>query len=334
MYDWAEFRHFRYLLKILERRGFRAAADELFTSQPNLTVQARQFQDHANLHLFRKLKSGRIQPTETGIAFISLARLVLEIREEVIDALIAIERGDIPLVRFGTTPLVPQEVFRDFCALHKELLPSCVIRPTHGDLANLTEEILAGTLDAAIITLPFAQTDLFWMDVLRHDRLVVCLRKDNPLATKFSLHPSDLKDNLAVFYHPQRHPEAHQRLVEMLEEIGIRVEEYSRASHPCEMQTLVKDGYGMALIREGSALADELTTRPISGINWTVDTAIIYHRERYPKTVPIVARKLMRTVQKTTEVQGQVPTPPSLTKRNPRKVSLPEQDIPKQMSFY
>jgi DNA-binding transcriptional LysR family regulator len=66
MYDWAEFRHFRYLLKILERRGFRAAADEPFTSQPNLTVQARQFQDHANLHLFRKLKSGRIQPTETG----------------------------------------------------------------------------------------------------------------------------------------------------------------------------------------------------------------------------------------------------------------------------
>lgn len=44
MYDWAEFRHFRYLLKILEKGGFRAAAEELFTSQPNLTVQARQFQ--------------------------------------------------------------------------------------------------------------------------------------------------------------------------------------------------------------------------------------------------------------------------------------------------
>jgi hypothetical protein len=44
---------------------------------------------------------------------------------------IAIERGDIPLVRFGTTALVPQEAFRDFCALHKELLPSCVIRPSY-----------------------------------------------------------------------------------------------------------------------------------------------------------------------------------------------------------
>jgi DNA-binding transcriptional LysR family regulator len=58
MYDWAEFRHFRYLLKILEKRGFRLAAEELFTSQPNLTVQARQFQDNASVRLFHKSKSG------------------------------------------------------------------------------------------------------------------------------------------------------------------------------------------------------------------------------------------------------------------------------------
>src|SRR5271156_5761074 len=103
MYDWAELRHFRYLLTVLEKGGFRAAAEELYTSQPNLTVQARQFQDHASVRLFRKLKNGQIRPTETGIAFIALARLVLEVRDEAIDALIAIERGEVNLIRFGST---------------------------------------------------------------------------------------------------------------------------------------------------------------------------------------------------------------------------------------
>ena len=56
MYDWAEFRHFLYLLKILEKGGFRVAAEELHTSQPNLTVQARRFQDHASVRLFSKTK--------------------------------------------------------------------------------------------------------------------------------------------------------------------------------------------------------------------------------------------------------------------------------------
>ncbi len=49
MYDWAELRHFRYLLVILEKQGFRVAAEELHTSQPNLTVQARQFQENASV---------------------------------------------------------------------------------------------------------------------------------------------------------------------------------------------------------------------------------------------------------------------------------------------
>ena len=297
MYEWAEFRHFRYLLKILEKGGFRAAAEELYTSQPNLTVQARQFQDLASVRLFRKLKSGQIRPTETGIAFIALAHLVLEVRDEAIDALIAIERGEVNLVRFGSTPLVDEKLFRSFCALHKELLPGCAVRPTHGDAAHLAQEVLAGIVDAAIVTLPLTHPDLH-IEELRRDRLVVCLRKDNPLAARAAIQPSDLQDNLAILYHPQRHPDAHARLLELLSEAGVSVEEYSRASHPSEMQSLVKEGYGFALIRQGTLLEEGLTTRPILGVDWTVDTAVIYHKQRQPKTVPILVRKLKRNIQK------------------------------------
>jgi DNA-binding transcriptional LysR family regulator len=332
MYEWAEFRHFRYLLKILERGGFRAAAEELYTSQPNLTVQARQFQDHASVHLFRKLKSGQIRPTETGIAFIVLARLVLEVRDEAIDALIAIERGEVNLVRFGSTPLVDEKLFRSFCALHKELLPRCKVRPTHGDAAHLAQEVLAGMVDAAIVTLPLTHSDLH-IEELRRDRLVVCLRKDNPLAAKAAIQPSDLQDNLGVLYHPQRHPDAHTRLLEWLSDAGVSVEEYSRASHPSEMQTLVKEGYGFSLIREGAVLEEGLTTRPILGVNWTVDTAVIYHKQRHPKTVPVLIRKLKRNIQKDLNrdnVSVMVRIANAVSKRPPQSV----QESPVQLSFY
>ncbi|WP_254061398.1 LysR family transcriptional regulator [Granulicella sp. L60] len=101
MYEWAELRHFKYLLTILERQGFRPAAEELRTAQPNLSVQARQFQENASVRLFRKMKGGRIRPTDTGVAFKVLAKFLLETRDEVIDALIAIERGEVDSVRFG-----------------------------------------------------------------------------------------------------------------------------------------------------------------------------------------------------------------------------------------
>ena len=297
MYDWAEFRHFLYLLKILEKGGFRVAAEELHTSQPNLTVQARRFQDHAAVRLFRKSKSGQIRPTETGIAFITLARLVLEVREEVIDALVAIERGEIGVVRFGSTPLVDQSLFRSFCTLHKELLPRITVRPTHGDATQLAKEVLDGIADAAVITLPLTHPDLR-VEVVRRDRIVVCLRKDHPLAAKAMLQVSDLQDNLTIIYHPQRHLDAHVRLLELLGDAGVTLEDYSCASHPSEMQTLVKEGHGLALIREGTLLEGGLITRRLVGVDWTVDTAVVYHKQRHPKTVPILVRRLKRSLQK------------------------------------
>ena len=297
MYDWAELRHFRYLLAILEKQGFRIAAEELHTSQPNLTVQARQFQENASVRLFRKTKNGRIRPTETGIAFIALARVLLETRDEVIDALIAIERGEISYIRFGCAPLVDQSLFRNFCGMHKEILPGCSIRPTHADPAQLAEEVVSGVLDAAIVTLPLKHPELR-IEELRRDRLVVCLRRDSALANKAALNIMELQDNLRVLYHPQRHPDAHELLLEQLANVGVRVEDYSRASHPSEIQMLVKEGYGFTLIREGTLLDDELTTRPIAGVDWTVDTAVIYHKHRYPKTIPILVRQFRKQFDK------------------------------------
>ncbi len=93
MYEWAELRHFRYLLTILEKQGFPAVAEELRTAQPNLSVQARQFQENASIRLFRKTKNGCIRPTETGVTFKPLARFLLEIRDEVIDALVVIDKA-------------------------------------------------------------------------------------------------------------------------------------------------------------------------------------------------------------------------------------------------
>jgi DNA-binding transcriptional LysR family regulator len=183
MYEWAEFRHFKYLLTILESRGFRPAAERLFTAQSNLSSHAKQFQDAASVRLYDKLKDGRIRPTHTGVAFTFIARDVLKTRMEAIEALIAIERGDITAVRFGCSPLVDHALFHDFCKMHKEFLPNCEIRPERSDTTQLIEDVVTGVIDAAIVTLPIENAALR-VEELKRDRLVVCLRKDHPLAAK------------------------------------------------------------------------------------------------------------------------------------------------------
>lgn len=321
MYEWAEFRQFRYLLSILEQQGFRAAAEKLRTAQPNLSIQAKQFQENASVQLYEKLKDGRIRPTRTGEAFKLIAKYLLEAREEAMEALVAIEHDDLSVVRFGCSPLADPCLFSDLCQIHKDLLPSCSIHPERGDTNQLLDDVLAGTIDTAIITRPVDNGALIVEDLCQ-DRLVVCLRADHPLTQKSGLQLDDIRDNLRIFYHPDRHPAAHLRLLELLSEFGIRIGRYSRASHPLEMQALVKEGYGFALIREGMSLDSELTTLPIVGVEWTVDTALIYRSDRYPKTIPVVIRQLKRQLSKVKSPIGEKRTTVSPVDRRDPPVQL------------
>jgi DNA-binding transcriptional LysR family regulator len=293
--DWAEFRHFRYLLAILEHLGFRAAAEHLHTAQPNLSAQAKQFQEYFDLELYKKGKDGRISLTETGVAFRPIAQGLLEHRDEAIAALIAIQRGEVRSLKLGCSPCVDHAVFHAACEIHREILPACPIRPAHGEPSRLAEEILAGELDAAFVTRPLVDERLR-VETIQRDRLVACIRRDHPCAAKPAIQPSDLQENLAIFYDPQLRPLAHEELVAKLAEIGVKVHEYSRASHPTEMRELVKRGYGFSLIREGSASEPELVTRPIAGVDWTVDTAIVYRRQPHVRTIPVLVRHLKRSL--------------------------------------
>ncbi|HTV55034.1 MAG TPA: LysR substrate-binding domain-containing protein, partial [Terriglobia bacterium] len=75
---------------------------------------------------------------------------------------------------------------------------------------------------------------------------------------------------------------------------GIKIKQSIRASHPDTVQKLVRKKYGIALVREGAVRDPELMTRPMTGLEWTVDTAFIYSREHHPNTIPTFLRLVKR----------------------------------------
>ena len=215
--------------------------------------------------------------------------------------------------------------------IHWLYLPDCEIHPLFAHAAQLVSEVIAGDVDAALVTLPVDAKELRIQEI-RHDRVVVCLRADDPLARNASLRPVELTGRPAILYHPRLHPAAYARLLEMLAEKGLQIEEYSRASHPSEIQQLVLEGYGLSLIREGAGLHPGLITRPITGVTWTVDTAFIYHEEHHPKTMPVLARELRKqfTVQtKKPPARAAIAASNDVAKRPPQ----PQEKLPEQLTL-
>jgi DNA-binding transcriptional LysR family regulator len=304
--DWAEFSLLSKVLMVLKHGSFRVAAELEHITQSSLSRATKIFHDQSGMRLYELGKDNRVLLNRAGVAFRAMIPLLFQLRDEIMAALRAIASGRIRKLRLGCETVVDPGLFQMACAIHKRYLPDCVIDPFSEDAEELVQEVRSGEIDGALVTLPLDLRELC-VETIRHDPLVVCLRADDPLAAKAAVHPVDLKGKRAILPHPQQHLAAHARLLELFAEIGVQFDESSRASHPSGMQQLVLDGFGLAMIREGTAMSPGLTTRPITGAQWTVDTVFIYHNGHHPETIPPLAKHLKQQASAQTKSPSKIP---------------------------
>ncbi len=79
---------------------------------------------------------------------------------------------------------------------YRDLFPKGDISPETGDTNELLDRLKEGILDAALVTLPLSP-DGYQVRQIMHEPLVVCLRKDDPLADYQEVPPTALNGRLA-----------------------------------------------------------------------------------------------------------------------------------------
>ena len=227
------------------------------------------------------------------------AQEALELRDEVVSAARAMDRGEIPVLRIGLSSFINPDSVQALRQAYARLFPDSPIQMAGGHPVQLLHRMEEKSIDAAILPLPV--TGARW--VVSHvasDALVVCMRADDPLASCREIQPSELAGRLKVFRDPETHPAAHHRLMEMLLEIGIRPEASCLAATPADIQMMVQSRCGLALIDERTALPSDLTSRPIAGARWTSDTAFVHHANANHMALSILIRHLHKVKRATT----------------------------------
>jgi hypothetical protein len=118
------------------------------------------------------------------------------------------------------------------------------------------------------------------------------MRTDDPLVSKTQVDIHEAASRITIFRDPELHPAAHSRLSEMFAEAGIPLNITNSAATPSDMQWMVNENYGLALIDQLSALEEGIITRPIAGVNWTADTAFVTSKESAHIALPFLENYL------------------------------------------
>jgi DNA-binding transcriptional LysR family regulator len=317
IYDHLEFKHFKYIVAIAEEGTFTAAAIRLPLAQSALSRQISDMEDALGVQIFDRSRGGSTL-TDAGESLLRFARELLQTRVEIVNAIQAIQQASLHPFRIGFTPFVDQHIIGAVCSAYREIFPRALVAPQNGDTADLIERLKARELDAALVTLPLT-ADGFVVRPIMHESLVVCIRKDDPLADQLLLSPGDLNGRLGIFSDPRHHPPAHVRLLEMLAEQGIKPRMFKPTFNAQHVQWMVREDLCVALIREGEPVHEELTTRSIQGVLWTVDSAIVYQPEDQQRTLPLLIHELGKRLS----VPGQILNKrPSVMQKKSRQETL------------
>ena len=291
MSDLIELRHLKNFIAVAKAGNISRAAESLFISQSCLSEQMKQLEEAAQVNLLVRHHGG-VHATPAAAILIAGSKQVIKLLDDVLTATRSAETGTSVPIRFGFSSFADQSLFEMVCSIHTALYPTCKIRSQIGGNVELLALLDNGDIDAALLTLPVSGAGLKTY-ALTQTRLVACMRADDPLSKLHEITPADLGSKLTIFRDPKQHPEAHSRLIEMLDEVGITGDVANTKSNPHDLQWTVGSSYGYALIREGSLLHDGLVTRPIAGVTWTVDSALIVGRTTQ-RTLPLFVKELRR----------------------------------------
>jgi DNA-binding transcriptional LysR family regulator len=283
-------RRLRVFHAVAKHLSFTKAAEALFMTQPAVTFQIKQLEEHFNTRLFDRAQ-GRIALTPAGAVALEYAEKILALDAELdqrVKAFSGKEAGPL-LIGASTTIaefLLPR-VIGEFKAIHPGIVPRLFVANSDA----VQERVAERTLDLGFIEgdshLPSLATDAVCNDELQ----VVCA-PSHPLAGRRNVVVSELPEHAYI----GREPGSGTREVidRYLHEAGLAADALQlvmEASSPEALKGLVATGLGFAIMSRATVEMEvrlgALVRIPLSP-PLTRQLSVVYPRERI-QSKPVAA---------------------------------------------
>ncbi len=172
--------------------SFTKAAESLHMTQPAVTFQIRQLEEHFNTRLFDRTHN-RISLTEAGDKVFGYADKILSQYVEM-DSKVRELTGDVSgVLLIGASTTIAEYVLPSLLGEFKGDYPSVNIRLSVSNSLGIVHMVENNTVDIGIVESPITNKNLA-VEVCWHDNLVFICPPDHELAKEKSIPVAKLKD--------------------------------------------------------------------------------------------------------------------------------------------
>jgi len=241
----------RYLVAFADQLSFSRAAEQCHVSQPSLSVALQRLEDELGVTLIERGKH-HVALTEVGERVVAQARISLE---EVDRIESVAQSGKDPLVgtfRLGVIHTIAPYLLPDLIPALRRVAPGLTLYIEESMTALLADYLKYGTVDAAIVALPF---DVPGVDtqVLYDEVFEVVVPQDHPWVGRAHISTSEIgTEDVLVLKAGNCFRE---QVLDACPEIS-HTDASMRQGHSIEtIRAMVASGYGVSVLPK-SALSD------------------------------------------------------------------------------
>jgi LysR family hydrogen peroxide-inducible transcriptional activator len=180
----------RFVVALAQEKNFRRAAEKCFVSQPALSLAIKKLEEELGLSLFERSRS-KVTVTAIGQLIINQANVVLDEAEKIKELS---RQGDRQLAypfSLGLIYSIAPYLLPLIIPILRRKLPGMPLEVEENITKNLEEHLKKGSLDAAIIALPFEKPGIECIH-LYDEPFEVIVPINHALAHKLSLSANEL----------------------------------------------------------------------------------------------------------------------------------------------
>lgn len=192
------FTQLKYFCSACRCHSLTGAANELFVTQPAISLAVRDLETEFGIVLFNR-QNNRLTLTPDGELFYEKASYILEYYNEM---QLTMNNHGKPAraLRIGIPPILSSIFFPGMLDAYLDAHPNSNVTLEEYGSVRACDMILQDELDIALINMEMYHIDRLDSRILLHDQLVFCVSENHPLAAKDTLTISDLDEKRIILF--------------------------------------------------------------------------------------------------------------------------------------
>lgn len=296
-----EFRQLEYFAAVCKEMHFSRAAENLCTTQSNLSQQIKFLENELGMPLFDRIGK-RIALTEAGKILLDQCHIIFERVDYINGAITDLKRMEGGRLDIGILPGDGDLLFDTLLINFHRTYPKLSIRVT--ETVDVYEQVVNGTRDLGVTIVPANPDDRISIIPLFHEEFALAVHSDHPFAKSKAIPFEQLQQQKMVMFGPDH--QITKVIQSCCQEKGIELDNSIVTSTLSTLLSLVEQGIGAAILPR--LLLDYLKRDNISAVTLlhptpSQDICILYRTDKFMgQAAKIFIDELQSFIQSVTEL--------------------------------